>query len=79
MRIIIGILAGLLLAFNWSTVRGWVDHSLDRPTKGPATDAVVVPAVGSPGAAAPAPSVKPVDLGGAVEGRLKEIAAGHGK
>lgn len=84
MRMIIGILVGILIVFNWSSIKSYFDSSLakqgveatDKATdKSAEKSADKAPA--KAGAAAPAAEpAKPMDLNAATEQRLKDIAAG---
>jgi hypothetical protein len=80
MRMIIGILVGILIVFNWSSIKSYFDSSLakqgvEATDKSAEKSADKAPA--KAGAAAPAAEpAKPMDLNAATEQRLKDIAAG---
>lgn len=72
MRLIIGIVLGILIVFNWSTIKGYFDSSLSGQQQKAAA-----PEAASPATAPKAPELpQPKDVGGAVEQRLKDIASG---
>lgn len=72
MRLIIGIVLGILIVFNWSTIKSYFDSSLSgQQQKVTPTEAA------SPSAPQKAPEPpQPQDVGSAVEQRLKDIASG---
>lgn len=67
MRYIIGIIVGILIVLNWGTVKSAFDTSLQKQAQETSP---------AKAAAEPAKAPEPIDLNGAVEGRLKDIAAG---
>lgn len=69
MRLIIGIIFGILIVFNWSSIRKIFDSSLASQSQKPDT------VNAAPAQAAPAQPVIPQSLSGSVEQRLKEAAA----
>jgi hypothetical protein len=75
MRIIIGMLIGIAIVFNWSGIKNFFDGGLAG--KANETPAAAAPA---PAAAAAAPAAAPPDAHGdlsrATEQRLKDLAAG---
>ena len=77
MRYIIGIVFGILIVFNWSSVKGLFDASIGR--QGHELGQPLEPAGAkrndSPAAALPA-TAQNLDLSDSVEERLKAIAAG---
>jgi hypothetical protein len=73
MRLIIGIVLGILIAFNWSSIKNMFDSSLAEQ----ATSAEK-PNPALPAQVQPQPIVQqqmPQSLSGAVEQRLKDAAA----
>lgn len=73
MRLVIGIIFGILIVFNWSSIRNLFDSSLaGQSQKGDTVNSVPAQA---PAQAAPAQPVMPQSLSGSVEQRLKEAAA----
>jgi hypothetical protein len=68
MRLIIGIIFGILIVFNWSSIKELFDSSLAGQTKGPDKTESVAP--GQP----PVQQQIPQSLSGAVEQRLKDAA-----
>ena len=80
MRMIIGILVGILIVFNWSSIKSYFDSSLSKQgveasEKSAEKSADKAPAKADTAAPAAAPA-KPMDLNAATEQRLKDIAAG---
>jgi hypothetical protein len=73
MRLIIGIIFGILIVFNWSSIRKIFDSSLANQSQKP--DTVNAAPAPTPGQAVPAQPVIPQSLSGSVEQRLKEAAA----
>lgn len=69
MRLVIGIIFGILIVFNWSSIRKMFDSSLASQSQ----QADTVNA--APSQAAPAQPAMPPSLSGSVEQRLKEAAA----
>jgi hypothetical protein len=69
MRLVIGIIFGILIVFNWSSIRKIFDSSLASQSQ--KADTVNAAAV----QAAPAQPVMPQSLSGSVEQRLKDAAA----
>lgn len=79
MRLIIGIVIGVLIVFNWSTIRALFDASLASQSGGQVE--ATQPAAASPSAAPaatppaqPVPPVQPTSLSGMVEQQLKNAA-----
>ena len=69
MRLIIGIIFGILIVFNWSSIKELFDSSLAGQTKSAEKTEAVAPSQ---------PAVQqqmPQSLSGAVEQRLKDAAA----
>lgn len=78
MRMIIGILVGILIVFNWSSIKSYFDNSLAKQgveSSDKAADKSAAPAKADTTAPAAAPA-KPMDLNATTEQRLKDIAAG---
>ena len=79
MRLIIGIIIGVLIVFNWATIRDVFDSSLAGASggKSEAPEESVPPTVDSPATAAPAsptPPVQPSSLSDMVEQQLKNAS-----
>ena len=77
MRMIIGILVGILIVFNWSSIKSYFDSSLSKQGVETTDKAAEKAAPAKADTAAPAAApAKPMDLNAATEQRLKDIAAG---
>ncbi len=70
MRIILGIILGILIVFNWSSVKSLFDSSLASQAGGGDKSGATTPAQAAP--VAPVP--QPQSLSESVEQRLKEAA-----
>lgn len=75
MRLIIGIIFGILIVFNWSSIRNMFDSSLASQSQ--KADTVNAVPAQAPPQAVPVQPVAPQSLSGSVEQRLKDAAAGH--
>ena len=77
MRYLIGIIFGILIVFNWSSVKSLFDASIGRQGHqlGQTMEPAGVNGNASPAPAVPAPTQN-LDLSDNVEERLKAIAAG---
>lgn len=71
MRLVVGIIFGILIAFNWSSIRKIFDSSLASESQ----RADTVNSAPVPTQAAPAQPMMPQSLSGSVEQRIKEAAA----
>ncbi len=78
MRLILGIIVGVLIVFNWSSIKSYFDSSLAKQGV-EATEKAASPAKADGAAPAPPPeAAKPMNLNDITEQRLKDIASGKG-
>ena len=83
MGIIIGVILGILIVFNWSSVKSWFDSSLSNQSQ--STGKLEAPPSQPPAQVAPPPAQLPVQaapapqqsLADSVEQRLRDAAANH--
>ena len=77
MRMIMGILIGIAIVFNWSTIKRVFDGGPGTATSSAAAAVAPAPASNTVAPPAPAPAADAHgDLARATEQRLKDIAAG---
>ena len=73
MRMILGIILGILIVFNWSSVKALFDSSLASQSGGGDKAGATAPASGQP--VPVMPSAQPQSLSESVEQRLKDAAS----
>lgn len=78
MRFVIGIIVGIIIVFNWGTIKAMFDSSLTKQGTEISSDKAGATnnQTAKPASAQPAPPAEPKDINAAVEDRLKAIAAG---
>jgi hypothetical protein len=74
--LIFGIILGVLIVFNWTSIRSYFDSSLSREQK--SVEAPSKEQAPAKVAEKPNEAQKTMDLNNSVEQRLKDIAAGKG-
>ncbi len=75
MRLIIGIIIGVAIVFNWGAIKTMFDSSLSKQGGESATPSAAPPP-NTAATAQPAPAALPKDLNSAVEEKLKAMTVG---